>query len=60
VNAVAFLLIALILSVGGGTILWLRHRQPRSYDAGIRAFQREMNALAPPPDETPRRRGGRG
>jgi hypothetical protein len=54
---VAFLLIVVVLSVGGGIAVWLRHRQPKSYDSGIRAFQREMDALAPPEERPLRKRG---
>jgi hypothetical protein len=58
VSPLAFLLIALVLSVGGAVVLWARNRQPRSYDAGIQAFRREMEALAPPEDQPPPRRRG--
>jgi hypothetical protein len=62
VNAVAFLLIAVVISVVGSTILYLRNRAPSSLESGIDAFQREMQALAPRDgDEPPRRwwkRGG--
>jgi hypothetical protein len=47
---VIFLLIAVVLSVGGSLVLWLRHRDPTSYDHGITEFQREMRALAPDRD----------
>jgi hypothetical protein len=49
-TAVAFLAIAVLLSVGGSLVLWLRHRSPTSVSSGIDAFQREMNALRPPPE----------
>ncbi len=45
-----FLLIALGLSVFGTVVVLLRHRQPTSEDHGIRAFAKEMDALAPPDD----------
>jgi hypothetical protein len=51
VSPIVFLLIALVLSVGGAAVIWARNRQPRSYDAGIRAFQREMAALKPPDEQ---------
>ena len=56
-SALAFLLIAVVLSAAGGIIVWLRHRQPTSYDSSIRAFQRERDALAPKEDRTERKRG---
>lgn len=43
-----FLLAALGLSVVGSLVLWLRQRQPTSFDQGIEDFSREMRALAPP------------
>jgi hypothetical protein len=51
VSAIVFLLIAVGVSLVGGLILWLQHRSPNTLDSGIRAFQREMDALAPPPDD---------
>ena len=42
-----FLSIALVLSLVGSAVLWLRHRKPRSLDHGISSFQREMQALSP-------------
>ena len=54
-NGLVFLFVALIVSVGGSMLLWLRHRDPTSYDHGITEFQREMRALAP--DRDPRDRG---
>jgi hypothetical protein len=59
VSPIAFLLIAVCLSVGGALVVWVRNRQPKSYDAGIRAFQRELDALAPPDEQSPPRRRGR-
>jgi hypothetical protein len=47
VTAVGFLLIAVSLSVIGSVALWLRHRPPTSVESGIRAFEREMDALRP-------------
>jgi maltodextrin utilization protein YvdJ len=54
VNALVFLLIVLVVSGVGTLILWLRHRSPSTLESGIDAFQREMDALAPPGE--PRRR----
>lgn len=45
--AVAFLLIAVVISAIGLTILYLRNRPPSSLDASIDNFRREMQALAP-------------
>lgn len=44
----AFLGVAVVVSVVGVTVLWLVRRKPRSMEAGIRAFSRELEALAPP------------
>ncbi len=49
-----YLLIAVVLSVVGTLILWLRSRQPRSMEAGMKQFARGLRALAPD-----RRNGGR-
>ena len=46
-NALVFLGIAVLLSLLGCLVLWLRSRQPRSMDAHIRDFARELDALAP-------------
>ena len=46
-NALVFLGIAALLSLLGCLALWLRSRQPRSMDAHIRDFARELDALAP-------------
>jgi len=47
VSALIFLGIAAVLSGIGFLVLWLRNRPPRSVDAHIRAFSRELEALAP-------------
>jgi hypothetical protein len=49
VNGLAFLMIALLVSVVGSVLLWLRYRKPRSSDA-VAEFQREMRALSPDRD----------
>jgi hypothetical protein len=46
-NALIFLGIAVVLSLVGCGILWMRSRQPGSMEAHIRDFERELNALAP-------------
>jgi hypothetical protein len=56
VNAVAFLMIAVVISVVGSAVLYLRSRTPSSLEAGIDNFRREMQALAPRDEQpTPRR-----
>jgi hypothetical protein len=50
-SGLAFLLIALALSILGSLILWARARKPGSLDHGIDSFTREMQALAPQPDQ---------
>jgi hypothetical protein len=55
-SAIVFLLIALAVSLVGGVYLWLKHRSPSTLDSGIKAFQREMHALAPPDEPTDRDR----
>ncbi|HUW02557.1 MAG TPA: hypothetical protein VMW08_09425 [Acidimicrobiales bacterium] len=52
-NALVFLLIALVLSGIGSAVLVFRNRRPTSVESGVDEFRREMNALAPP--ERPRR-----
>jgi hypothetical protein len=47
VSPLAFLLVALAISVVGSLVLWLRNRRPRSLSSGINDFRREMRALAP-------------
>ncbi|MGE0794844.1 MAG: hypothetical protein AB7O29_05795 [Acidimicrobiia bacterium] len=46
-NGLAFLLMALVVSLAGSAVLWARQRKPTSLDHGITEFQREMRALAP-------------
>jgi hypothetical protein len=55
-SAVVFLLIVIVVSAIGSFILWLQHRSPSTLESGIDAFQREMDALAPPKDPTANRR----
>jgi hypothetical protein len=43
----AYLLGAVVLAVIGGTVVWLRHRQPKSVDANVASFNRGLRALAP-------------
>jgi hypothetical protein len=55
-TALAFLLVALVLSAAGSLVLVLRQRKPTTLQSSIESFRREMDALAPPPDD-PRRPG---
>jgi hypothetical protein len=60
VSALVFLLIVIVVSVVGSLILWLQHRSPNTLESGIDAFQREMEALAPPDEgDNDDRRGRR-
>ena len=52
----AFLGLAVVLSLAGCLFLWLRRRQPKSVEANVREFARELAALAPGP---PRGNGAR-
>jgi hypothetical protein len=47
VNGLVFLGAALLLSVLGSLLLWLRHRKPTSLHHGIDSFSKEMRALSP-------------
>ena len=44
----AYLGLAVGLSVIGLLVLWLVRHRPRSMEAGMEAFNRELQALAPP------------
>jgi hypothetical protein len=50
VSPLVFLAMVVVLVALGSLVLWVRHRAPTSFDAGIKAFRREMRALAPPED----------
>jgi hypothetical protein len=54
-SPLVFLGIALGLSFLGVLVLWMRSRPPKSVDAHIRAFSRELEALAPDSPATPGR-----
>lgn len=45
-SGVAFLLVAVGLSLIGSIIIWLRTRKPTTWDSGITEFSRNMEALA--------------
>ena len=50
-HALVFLGLAAVVVVVGGLVLYVQHRQPTTLESGLDAFKREMNALAPPPDD---------
>jgi hypothetical protein len=54
-NAILFLLIAVVISAVGMLIVWLRNRKPSGWDTGITDFAREMDALAPEEQVEPNR-----
>jgi hypothetical protein len=49
-------MIAVVISVVGCGLLYLRNRTPSSLEAGIDNFRREMQALAPRDEQEPPRR----
>jgi hypothetical protein len=49
-------MIAVVISVVGSTVLYLRNRAPSSLESGIDNFRREMQALAPRDEQVPQRR----
>ena len=55
-SSLVFLGIALLVSLIGCMVLWYRNRAPRSMDAHIRDFARELDALSPGGRGVPRRR----
>ncbi len=52
-----YLGIAVVVSIIGCLVLYLRNRKPTSLSAGIEEFQRELRALAPEPRGEGRDRG---
>lgn len=46
-GGLAFLLVAVVVSGIGITVLWMRNRGSTSLDQGVEEFQREMRALSP-------------
>ena len=46
-SGVAFLGLAVVVSVVGSVVLWLRTRKPTTLGSSIDSFEREMRALAP-------------
>lgn len=55
-GAVAFLLVAVVLTGLGSAILLLRQRKPTGVHNSIDSFRREMDALSPVPPRARRRR----
>ncbi|HET6952035.1 MAG TPA: hypothetical protein VFI47_16760 [Acidimicrobiales bacterium] len=55
-GAIAFLMIAVVISLAGGLVLYVRNRPPSSLESGIDTFRREMQALAPRDEQAPPRR----
>ena len=48
-SGVGFLLIAVVVSLVGSTIVWIRNRKPTHFMSSVDDFQREMDALSTPP-----------
>jgi hypothetical protein len=55
-SALAFLLLAVAISVLGSLLLLVRVRKPTSAEYSIEAFRREMDALSPEQDPRRKRR----
>jgi hypothetical protein len=53
-SAIVFLVLAVAVATVGSLVAFLRTRNPASVESGIDDFHREMNALAPRPDEARR------
>jgi hypothetical protein len=47
VSNLLYLGLAVVLSIIGCMVLWLRNRRPRSMNAHMAEFARELEALAP-------------
>ena len=50
-QAILFLAIVVVVCAVGGLVLYVQHRQPNTLESGMHEFRREMDALAPPPEE---------
>jgi hypothetical protein len=57
-GGLAFLFIAVVVSVIGTLVLYMRNRGSTSVDHGVEEFQREMRALSPDKRDDDRRRRG--
>lgn len=51
---IPFLLVIVLIVVVGASVLAYRNRPESSIESGVRAFRREMRALAPPPEHRAR------
>ncbi len=56
VSNLAYLGAVIVLSLVGCLILWVRNREPRSMEARMREFSKELQALAPEDNGAPVRR----
>ena len=56
-GALVFLILAVVVATVGCGWLWYQHHTPTTFDSGIEAFRREMDALAPKEDEPDPRDG---
>jgi hypothetical protein len=54
-----YLGLAVVLSLVGSVVLWLRNRRPTTMESSIKDFSRELGALAPD-DRPPQGRRGPG
>jgi hypothetical protein len=50
-----YLGIAVVISLIGFLVLWLRQRRPQSMEHSMRAFTKELDALAPTDGSAPKR-----
>lgn len=48
---IALFLVVVLIVVVGASVLAYRNRPESSIESGVRAFRREMRALAPPPEQ---------
>jgi hypothetical protein len=55
-GGLAFLAIAVVVSVVGTLVLWARNRDATTLDHGVDEFRREMDALSPDRQADDRRR----
>ncbi len=46
-SSLAYLALAVVISLIGAGILWYRYSRPRSLEEGIDDFSRELRALSP-------------
>lgn len=46
-SSLAYLAVAVLISLIGAAVLWYRHNRPRSLEEGIDDFARELRALSP-------------